>query len=275
MIIDSHAHVSGPPFTQDFLQCQTADGSFVTMPFRRKDCSVDHLLQAMTDHGIDRALVNAFTGVISNEQLASVIEEYPKKFIGFAWIDDPLNPEEAVPALEDAYTSLGLRGLKLHPGLQGFNPADPRLYPLIQQAADLNIPTFIHMFPWPPGTFHLHYPEHISTLKKNVPDAIIMVGHMAYQRYMDLEVLAWEPGIVIETSFGLDLIASLHGIDFAERVLRRIGINKVVFGSDWCGTQDGTARIVEYNLDLFNQMNLTPEEKEAILGGNIHQLLGI
>lgn len=67
MIIDGHVHVCGPPFTQDYIQCQTADGSFATLPFRRIDCSVEHLLQAMDAYNIDLALVNAFTRVITNE----------------------------------------------------------------------------------------------------------------------------------------------------------------------------------------------------------------
>lgn len=255
------------------MDCPTADGSIITLPFKRANCSVDCLLQAMDTYNIDMALVNAFPGAVTNEYLSQVVKDHPKRLIGFAWIDNPLEEEEAVGALEEAVTTLGFQGLKLHPGVQGFNPADPRLYPLIRKAAELNIPIFIHMFPWPPGTFHYHKPEHISVLKKHVPEAIILVGHMAYQHFMDLEILAWEPGIYIETSFGLEMITSLYGIEFAEKMIRRIGINKVVFGSDWMGTQDGSTRIETLNLNIFGKMNLTEEEKEKILGENIRKVL--
>jgi predicted TIM-barrel fold metal-dependent hydrolase len=273
LIIDSHVHIAGPPLNQEYIQCNIADGSVITLPFKRTDCSVNHLLQAMDAYNIDMACVNAFSGAVTNEFLSKILEEKEKRFIGFAWIDKPLEEEEAVEELHNAVTTLGFKGLKLHPGVQGFNPADPKIYPLIRKAAELKIPIFIHMFPWPPGTFHYYKPENISTLKKHVPDASIMVGHMVPQHFMELETLAWEPGIYIETSFGLETIASLYGIKFAEKLIRRIGINKIVFGSDWMGTQDGNARIADYNLKIFDNMDLTKEEKEKILGENIREVL--
>lgn len=270
MIIDSHVHICGPPLNQDYIESRTADGSVIALPFRRGDCSVNRLLQDMDTNNIEMALINAFTGAVTNEQLSEVVKEHRTRLMGFAWINNPLDANESVKELEEAVNVLGLKGLKLHPGLQGFSPADPRLYPLIRQAAELSIPIFIHMFPWPLSTFDQHKPEHIYTLKKHVPDATILVGHMAYQRFLDLLILMWEPGIYVETSFGLELIASLHGIKFAERLLRRLGINRVVFGSDWMGQVE---RITELNMNIIEKMDLTKEEKDNILGENIRKVL--
>jgi predicted TIM-barrel fold metal-dependent hydrolase len=100
-----------------------------------------------------------------------------------------------------------------------------------------------------------------------------MVGHFAYQHFMDLLPLASAPGIYIETSFGLEMIVSLHGVRFAERLIRRIGIDRIVFGSDWMGTQDGNARIADNNLNIIDKMELTQEEKSKILGENIQNVL--
>jgi len=224
----------------------------------------------MDTNNIEMALVNAFTGAVTNEQLSEVVKEHRTRLVGFAWVDNPLDEKESVRELEEAVNVLGLKGLKLHPGLQGFNPADPRLYPLIRKAAELSIPIFIHMFPWPLGTFDNHKPEHIYTLKKHEPNATILVGHMAYQRFLDLLILMWEPGIYVETSFGLELIASLHGIKFAERFLRRLGINRIVFGSDWMGQVE---RMTDLNMNIIDKMDLTKEEKDNILGENIRKVL--
>jgi predicted TIM-barrel fold metal-dependent hydrolase len=229
----------------------------------------------MDRYNIERACVNAFSGTVTNDYLSKVLKEHQKRLIGFAWIDKPLEENEAVEQLHDAITILGFKGLKLHPGVQGFNPADPKIYPLIRKAAEIKIPIFIHMFPWPPGTFHYYKPENISILKKHVPNAIIMVGHMVPKHFMELEILAWEPGIFIETSFGLEMITNLFGIKFTERLVRRIGIDKVVFGSDWMGAQDGDARIADYNLKIFDKMDLTKEEKDKILGENIREVIDL
>ncbi len=80
----------------------------------------------------------------------------------------------------------------------------------------------------------------------------------------------WEPGIYIEMSFGLELIASLHGIKFAERLLHRLGINRVVFGSDWLGQME---RMTDLNMNIIEKMDLTKEEKDNILGENIRKVL--
>lgn len=120
MIIDSHVHIAGPPLNQEYIRCNIADGSVITLPFKRVDCSVNHLLQAMDAYNIDVACVNAFSGAVNNEFLSKVLEEHQKRFIGFAWIDKPLVEEEAVEELHDAVTTLGFKGLKLHPGVQEF-----------------------------------------------------------------------------------------------------------------------------------------------------------
>jgi len=275
VIIDGHVHICGPPLNQEYIKSTSADGSIINLPFKRADCSVDKLLQAMDKYNIDMALVNAFTGAITNEQLSQIVKENQGRLIGFAWIDKPLDEEESVIEMENAYYKLGLRGLKLNPGTQQFNPADPKIYPLIKKAAELKIPIFIHMFPWPLDAFDYTKVEHLYTLKKHVPDAIILVGHTGYQHFMDLFPLADYPGIYVETSFGLEMIANLFDIKFAERFIRRIGIDKIVYGSDWMGTQYEKERIIDNNFNIFEKMNLTKEEKDKILGENIRQLMGL
>lgn len=273
MIIDGHVHICGPPLNQDYIKTTLANGSLITLPFKRADCSVDHLIQAMNTHNIDIALVNAFQGAVTNKQLSQIIKEHKERLKGFAWIDNPLSEDDSVREMEESFTKLGLRGLKLNPGTQQFSPADPRVYPLIKKASELKIPIFIHMYPWPLDAFEYTKLEHIYTLKKHVPDALILVGHTGYQHFMDLLPLAEYPGIYVETSFGLELIANLYGIKFAEKFIRRIGIDKVVFGSDWMGIQDGEERIVDNNFRIFDKMILTKEEKAKILGENIRKVM--
>ena len=41
-------------------------------------------------------------------------------------------------------TDLGLRGLKLHPIHQAFQPNDERFYPLYGKCVDLGVPVLIH-----------------------------------------------------------------------------------------------------------------------------------
>ena len=52
-----------------------------------------------------------------------------------------------------------------------------------------------------------------------------------------------------------------------------IGVDNVLFGSDWVGKQVGMEQ--QKQLDLINKLDLTREEKGNILGGNITKLLNI
>ena len=268
-IIDSHTHVCGPPFNDDVFHVTAADGRTFDLPFKRRDCSVSRLLDDMNTHSIERAVVVAFEGIVTNEELSQIVAEHSSRLVGFAYLGDPLNADNATNMLERAVTELGLRGLKLLPGIQGFRPDDPRLVPVIQKAADLKIPVFIHTHPWPRGSFDMHKPEHIFTLKKAVPNAIIMVGHMAYHRFADLLAIPYIPKTYVETSHGLNLIAELHGIETAEKIVRRIGIDNIVFGSDWEGNAD---RMTE-TLDIIDRMKLSVEEKARIVKHNFEGIL--
>src|ERR1700694_5995482 len=58
---------------------------------------------------------------VPNELVATACRDHPKAFAGFGSVD-PLKGERAVAEL-DNISSLGLRGVKLHPSLQAFAPA--------------------------------------------------------------------------------------------------------------------------------------------------------
>ena len=169
-----------------------------------------------------------------------------------------------------AVNELGLRGLKLHPTVQHFSPADSEMVPLIKQAADSNIPIFVHMMPiqdW--GDFNCCLVEHITFLWRMVPEAKILIGHMEFPRWLDLLSIAPLPGVHVETSWGLTAMANLFGVDFVTRFIFAVGVDNVVFDSDWIGTD----REMNNQLNLIQGMDFTQEEKDNILGENTRQVL--
>src|SRR5215831_6620063 len=68
---------------------------------------------------------------------------HPDVFIGFAGVD-PWKGRLAVDEARRACETLGLRGLKLHPGLQKFAANDERFYPLWETAAQLGLVCLFH-----------------------------------------------------------------------------------------------------------------------------------
>ncbi len=274
MIIDSHTHLSGPPFNDETLYATYPDGGAFDLGIERAACHIDLLLEDMEERGVDRALVMGFPEMITNEQLSELVKKHPDKITGFTGVRDPKS-EDAIQELDHSVKALGLKGLKLHPDCHSFSPSDRAIVPLIRRAAELDVPTLIHSYPWGlrRGYFGIATPDTIDDLKAHVPEATIIIGHMGYPRYLDLLTLAQIPGVFVETSWGLTSIAELHGLDFTVRFIRMIGVDNVLFGSDWIGKQVGMEQ--EKQLELINKLDLTREERDKILGENISKILKI
>ena len=79
----------------------------------------------------------------TNDYVASIVNDYPEQFIGFASVD-PWKGKAAVQELERSVKALGLKGLKLHPVSQAFFPNEPRFYPLYEKANELGVPVLFH-----------------------------------------------------------------------------------------------------------------------------------
>jgi hypothetical protein len=97
--------------------------------------------------------------------------------------------------------------------------------------------------------------------------------HMGWPRYLDLLHIGQIPGVYVETSWGLTSIAELNGTAYTSRLLRMIGIDNIVFGSDWCSVQIGMEQ--ERQIRLIESLDLTREEKDKILGGNMRRVLNL
>jgi predicted TIM-barrel fold metal-dependent hydrolase len=78
---------------------------------------------------------------LHNEWLAGICARSQGRFVGFGSID-PLRPD-AIERLQ-RLPALQLRGVKLHPTLQGFDPAADDLMPFFDAAAELGLIVLTH-----------------------------------------------------------------------------------------------------------------------------------
>jgi uncharacterized protein len=79
----------------------------------------------------------------SNDQLAEATAAHPDRFAGFATL--PMtHPEIAADELKRAVCSLGLRGAMIHGTTQGRFLDDPAFWPVLERAADLAVPIYLH-----------------------------------------------------------------------------------------------------------------------------------
>jgi uncharacterized protein len=104
-------------------------------------------LQVLSDIGSSLAPRSGDEGVRltreSNEQVAEAIAAHPDRFAGFATL--PMaEPEVAAGELERAVRSLGLQGAMLFGTTNGRFLDDPAFLPVLEQAAALSVPLYLH-----------------------------------------------------------------------------------------------------------------------------------
>jgi uncharacterized protein len=78
---------------------------------------------------------------IDNAALAGICRDSGDRFVGFGCVDP--NREDALERLA-RFPALGLRGLKLHPTMQAFDPGDDRHLPFFDAAAELGLILLTH-----------------------------------------------------------------------------------------------------------------------------------
>jgi len=134
---------------------------------------------------VDRAIVLAFDApdigvVVPNEYVAEYVAQHPEKLIGFASVD-PKRPR-APYILEDAVKRLGLRGLKIAPIYQHFDPWSSEALTLLEAANALHIPVLWHQgttFVRDAPLIHAR-PVLLDEVARRFPDLRMWVAHLGH-----------------------------------------------------------------------------------------------
>ena len=177
---------------------------------------------------------------------------------------------DAPDALEEMerIKALGLRGIKLHPDYQGFFVDDPKVFPIYQKAAQLDLPILFHCGwdPVSPGVVHAE-PQALARVLEAFPQLTVVGAHLAgMERYDEVEkYLAGQfPNLYLDIS-----MSPRYCRDPGQfvRILERHGIDRILFGTDcpWGNAPETAA--------YLKQVGLAPEENEKIFSGNAKRLL--
>lgn len=202
----------------------------------------------------------------SNEIQSRLMDESNGRFVAFAdcRIDGEYGePERVHEELTYASDSLGLRGLKIHPYNLKAPATDDRLQPWYKTARDLALPITVHSNPsgYDP-TFSGSAPSTIYRALNGV-DARLTVAHLGGISFLETIV-----GFgYADVSYTLIMLADLYGIPFCERLLRQIGIDRVLFGTDVpiCSYRDYEP--------IFDAMTLSDDELEKIAFRNAERMI--
>jgi predicted TIM-barrel fold metal-dependent hydrolase len=130
----------------------------------------------MLENGVEKAIVVALAGYISNDFVAEVCFQYPKQLIPCASFDPSVstNANNISQAFRAELKDSPFRLLKLHPRLNRYDPLDGRCLAVLDEISSWNKPFVVFLDT-------LFYNKHV-TLSKSLVDTI----HELVVRYSTL-----------------------------------------------------------------------------------------
>jgi hypothetical protein len=213
--------------------------------------------------------------IVSNEQVAELCAANPR-FLGFASVDPCTR--DAPRQLERAVRGLGLRGLKLDPALQRFQPDDRKqAWPLYQACSELGVPLAMHCgLSWSlVGQARYARPLALEEVAQEFPSLRIVIAHFGWPWVEEALLLALKyRNVYLDTSIVYSgtpraalrkVLAERVGIEVLEASLP----NQVLFGSNYPRAD------IRRSVGGLAALRLSPGLREAVGRGNAAELLGL
>jgi predicted TIM-barrel fold metal-dependent hydrolase len=241
MIIDIHVHLGKGDPDHSALQ---------------GDLFPEQVIKVMDEGGVDKAVVfpvqyRDFRQAI--QEIKGYVDEHPDRLIGFARVG---NTPDAAEILEWAVKELGMKGVKIHHGLEKIPVDSPHLDAVMKKAEELDVPVIFDAF--------VHNADKAMATAERYGGPIIL-AHMGGLWHVDamdrcIAFAEQHPNICLETS-------SVLMYQKIEEAVRRIGSARVLFGTDGPGIHPGP------EIAKIRILHISEAEKANILGLNARRLL--
>jgi predicted TIM-barrel fold metal-dependent hydrolase len=291
-VIDAHVHTYK---TKEIgLQAQSGNGSAGLYG------TPEELLGLMDEYGIDqavqlnmtpaRSMFEAARGKLEPGAGEEAIEAIREKITGrikrrnewtcglameneslipFPSVDPLMGTEAMVAEVEDKAENFGAKGIKIHPAEGNFFPDEDSLWPVYETAQRLGLPIISHG-----GLFASDkpyaQPKNFTRVLEDFPDLTLVIAHLGQNYFEESTDLAERfPQLNFDTSAvfpAAERPLSLSD-DEAVDLIRKIGVDRVMFGSDYPWFHPGR------DLKRFLGLKLTSDEKKSILSENARRIL--
>ncbi len=233
---------------------------------------------------VEATMLQKLTPKVTNQVVADLVAGHPDRFIGLGSINLSKDASYVESKLEEI-ERLGLRGIKLLPFSQFFDPAESenflRVCDWCQQTGQvILIHTGCGAPPWDARAFSLDAnPDKLRSALERYPETPIILAHLgSYSKD--------EPGIWFEEACRLgadypnvwgDLAAVAWLVEREWRIDRMrttIGFKRILFASDYPAVANQVS--IGYMINLVRENPfLAEEEKLDILGRNAARLFKI
>lgn len=260
-VIDSHAHVRLAD--NDGLDDDQPRG---TAALRALDATA----------GVQRSALIVMAGAgdpaaarAQNDALIAAAAADPGRFYPVASVH-PMDGDAAIAELE-RLAALGVKQIKLHPNAQSFDVADPAVARITARCGELGLTVLLDSYnPLDPAQV-----SKLVALAMSQPGTRFVLAHMTFSQFRETLVFAMLRRLKGSDNvwFDLSFTASVFADSPVEAELvwtmRQIGMDRILFGSDW-PLEDPAVAIA-----AVRRLDLTPAEERQVFHDNVVALLDL
>jgi len=244
-------------------------------------------VEELDQHGVDQiCLMASLPG--DEQSAADAAKAFPDRIHGY-FMMNPMAPD-APDRARNAVEKLGLNGICLFPAMNRFSVQDEALKPIYELAADRPAVVFVHMGVLTvggrkklglPSKFDMSFsnPIDLHRVALENPSVNFVIPHFGAGYFREVLMLGdLAPNVYLDTSSSNSWVKYLTPeMDLKEvfgRTLEIYGARRLLFGSDSSFFPRGwNAAVLEMQMKILDELGVTAEDAQAILGGNLQRLL--
>jgi predicted TIM-barrel fold metal-dependent hydrolase len=279
--IDTHVHVEQDACGRFALDHELLDAS--AKYFRSDDertPTVEHLASYYRARDMAAVIFTVDAGTnldhppLSSAEIAEQAADHADVLIPFGSVD-PLTGAAAVESARSLVRDSGVRGFKVHPSLQAFEPNDRAHYPLWAVIEELGVPALFHTGQTGIGAglpggrgIKLRYsdPMLLDDVAADFPGLTVILAHPS---------VPWQDSAISMATHKANVYIDLSGWlpkYFPPQLVRAInGLlkRKVLFGTDY------PLLSPERWIESFEQLEIKPEVRPLVMKANAIEVLGL
>ena len=205
---------------------------------------------------------------VPNDYIASMVQQYPDRIIGFAGVD-PLKGKEAVEEVERSIKELQLSGVALDPCFAYMSPNDQRLYPIYEKCIELNVPVILTVGPLPVKPLLLKHgsPMPVDEVATDLPELDIICSHGGWPFTLEMIAIAMRHDNVYFENSGYHF---MPGAEHIVQAANTIIPDKVLFASAYPG---GGGSTLKEEVEWFKNLSFKDEVLQKVLYDNAVRVL--
>ncbi|MDD5408531.1 MAG: amidohydrolase family protein [Candidatus Omnitrophica bacterium] len=239
---------------------------------------------------------------IYNDNIAQILKRYPKRFVGAAVLPVD-NSIDMLEELKRATNELGFKAVSLASSYNGIYLDDKMFLPIYREAQEQDIPVFVHSQIVNPIGFERVKDPLLTPVVEYVFDTTISAGKLLMsdilRQYPKVKfIFAYFGGAICYLKQRFDATyGMLRSINFVKDLqanpsdyfkniyvdtsgdttkanfmlaLELMGPRHILWGSDWPAKKD-----VPAGIKAVNDLDISQEDKQNILGGNLKSIFAL